>query len=199
MSDDHHYHEGEVNSEDSLKEEDHSSHSDHHHGSRSDKLLLAKTLIGTKTLKVGTVFVIGVLVMGLLGLGFLAKTGVFLTPLVLPLAFLPVGVIALALFVPLICLFVPIIAVGLVGGAGRRRKRRSVGGSSVQKSFMRWQDVDDEHFHYLRDILQQKSEMIYFYPPAVKEVNYRNGQIGISLINPFLRPLLQVKLSIERN
>lgn len=68
----------------------------------------------------------------------LGKLGLHLSPVVLPLALLPVGVIALILFIPLFVLFVPLAATGLAG-----EKKRS--GSDFQFGALSPEQLYDLH------------------------------------------------------
>lgn len=88
--------------------------------------VFSKTVVGMKALKMGKLIFTLFMVLIVFVLAALGKLGVSLSPVVLPLALLPVGIIALLLFVPLFIFFVPLVATGLAGGERRKRKKRNL-------------------------------------------------------------------------
>jgi hypothetical protein len=144
---DHHHHHSEEDVQEEMEEQT----------EVSDKVLM-KTIVGTKALKAGSIFVVGFLLIVLFILVGLAKAGVFLTPIVFPLALLPIGVIALALFIPLLILFVPIVAVGL--GGRKRRKKRSVTNENDTMMMMNPFE-DDDHDNDSLTTVDQLSRRLF--------------------------------------
>lgn len=100
---------------------------DHGHGQDAsieiEDKVFSKTVVATKALKVGKVVMTFFMVLVVLAIACLGKMGVAVSPVVLPFALLPIGVVALLLFIPLFLLFIPLAATGLAGERRKRRKR----------------------------------------------------------------------------